>query len=439
MLLPSGRLFNRNFTLVIAGQCVALLGSALYVVVLVLYLKQITGSATILGIVEMLGFLPWVLLGPFAGTLVDRTSRKKIIVWSYFLRGTLMILLFILSLDLFLGLKVIDAGVAQLRLPSFPLTVYAIFCVAMCLGIIDSALSAALNSIIPAILTRDNVQKGNSLLQGAGAVLAMIGNALGGIFFNVFGAPLAFLLNGISHLSAAFASTFISVSPKTIQEKTPSPYKSFIEELKEGVLFIWANKGLRDQTIVYTFSNLLFPTVMLALPFLVEDVMKLGNAYYGYLLSVLSMSSIAGYFIYGMFRTTDKQNYLVICAIFFLEALLFLLLSLTTNVFFVFGLLSLLSLCLAVSRLINTSLKQKMIPEALRGRVFGTLDSLNGALAPLSFALSGVIIDLVNKDILLIFSIICAAYTLLAIIFVASRTIRHFYLGSVIASGRSSI
>jgi DHA3 family macrolide efflux protein-like MFS transporter len=429
---PSDRLFNKNFTLFLAGQCVALLGSTLYNVVLVLYLKRITGSAAVIGFVELLAFLPWVLLGPLAGTLVDRTNRKTVIVWSYFLRGILMILLSLFSLNYFLGLKMVDIGIAQFHLPfSFPFTLYAVFCVTVCMGIIDSAFNAALYSIVPTILAKDKIQQGNSLIHGAGGVLAVAGNALGGIFFSVLGGALAFLLNGISYLCAAFASFFISFGQRAPGVKPASSYRSFISEVKEGILFIWANRGLRYQTIVYTLSNLLFPAVMIALPFLVEDVMKLGNAYYGYLLSTLTMSSIAGYLVFGMLKTTEKQNYAVICAVFIIEAVLFLFLSFTVNVFFVFGLLSLLSICMAISRLINTSIKQKVIPEELRGRVFGTLDSINGGLVPLSLALSGVLIDLLNKNILLIFFFIFILYSLLALVFVLNKPIRHFYLQKI--------
>ncbi len=419
MRAPADRLFNKNFTLIMTGQCVALLGSSLYSVVLILYLKQMTGSATVLGIVELLAFLPWVVLGPFAGTLVDRTNRKTVIAWSYLLRGVLMMALFIVSFDHFLG---------RLRSPSF--TVYAVFFVTACMGVIDAAFNAALNSVIPTILAREKLQRGNSLFQGMSGVLAMIGNALGGIFFTAFGAALAFLINGVSYLCAALAGLFISVGHKRPQGEPASSYRDFLRETKEGFMFIWANRGLRNQTIIYTVSNLLFPMVMLSLPFLIEDVMKLKGAYYGYLMSTLTLGSIAGFFIFGSLRTTDRQNYVVICAIFFIEAVLFLFVSFAANIIFVFVLFSLLAGCMAISRLINTSLKQKAIPDKLRGRVFGTLDSINGALAPLSFALSGVIIDLLDKNISVLFSSIFVIYALLAVAFVVNGPIRHFYLNS---------
>lgn len=413
----------------VSGQGAALLGSALYSVILVLYLKQLTGSATVLGIVEFLAFLPWVVIGPFAGTFVDRANRRSVIVWSCLVRGMFMIILFFISWDYFVGSTLKNAGLNYFNLIRFPFAVYVIFLVTACMGIIDSALNAAVNSIIPAILPREKIQKGNSVFQGMGGMLAMIGSTLGGIFFTFMGAAPAFLINGASYFFAAFTSGFISVSP----EKTPGTHFScmnFWIETKEGFHFIWKNKGLRNQTVIYTVSNLFFPMVMIALPFLVEDVMKLKGSYYGYLLSIITLSSILTYFVFGALKTTERQNYIVICAVFFIEALLFLIISFARNIFFVFGLFALLSGCMAISRLINTSIKQKIIPDNLRGRVFGTLDSINGALAPLSFAVGGIVIDVLNKKVSILFAVIFTVYGVLAGVFVLNRPIRKFYLDS---------
>jgi|GEM_PF-1724916 len=425
---PQLRLFNKNFTLLLSSQCATLLGSTVYSVVLVLYLKQLTGSATVIGIVELLAFLPWVILGPFAGAMVDRMSEKTVIVLSFFFRGILMLMLSLFSLDFFFTLKVVDRGFSEFTLPAYPFPVYAVFVVTLCMGIIDSAFNAALYSIIPRILNNECIQRGNSMFQGVGGVLAMIGNALGGMIFAVTGGTLVFLLNGISYFTAAAAGLFLSFGPKQHAVAKRKVTRGFFGDVKEGFDFIWTNKGLRSQTIVYSLSNLFFPTVMLSLPFLIEDVLKFGTAYYGYLLSTLTLSSIVGYLGFGLLKTTDKQNYVVICVIFIAEALLFLLLSVTKNCYLDFALLALVSICMAISKLINTSIKQKVIPEALRGRVFATLDSINGGLVPLSFAVGGILIDKVHKNIPLIYGMIFGVYSVLAVWFVMSKSIRMFYL-----------
>ncbi len=78
--------------------------------------------------------------------------------------------------------------------------------------------------------------------------------------------------------------------------------------------------------------------------------------------------------------------------------------------------------------LFNTTLKQKVIPAEFRGRVFGTLDSLNSGLVPLSLVLGGALIDLLDKNIALLFLGIFIVYAMLATAFVLDRPIRSFYL-----------
>ncbi len=436
--MPADRLFNRNFTLIIVGQSLPALADALYSVVLTLYLKRVTDSASVLGIMEMLSFLPPVLLGPLTGALVDRISRKTVIVWSDILRGLLLILLCVFSLDWFFNFKVLNIGIMEIHL-SFPFSVYALLTATVLLAAIDSAFSSALNVITPEILSKREIQRGNSLLQGVSGTLGMLGNGLGGILFAMFGAPLVFLIRGISHLFAATAGLFLSVPDKSSALKPSFSYRTLIAEVKEGFLFIWANKGLRNLMVVYMLSNLLFPMVMLGAPFLITDVMKLSEAFYGYLMSVITLSSIVGYLIFGSLRLTEKQNYMVICWTFFVEAMVFLALSFTVNTYLVFLLFAVLSSCMAVSRLINTSLKQIVIPEEIRGRVFGTESSINGILVPVSFAIGGFIIDLLKKNIGLLFSIIFVLYTLLAIAFVLSTAIRQFYLTSTPGTGRPQV
>lgn len=65
----------------LVGQALSLVGSAAVQFALIWWLTQETGSATILATASLVAFLPQVLLGPFAGVLVDRWSRR----WTMFL------------------------------------------------------------------------------------------------------------------------------------------------------------------------------------------------------------------------------------------------------------------------------------------------------------------------------------------------------------------
>ena len=70
----------RAFFIIWTGQAFSLLGSSLVQFALVWWLTASTGSATVLATATMVAILPGIVIGPFAGTLVDRWSRRWVMV-----------------------------------------------------------------------------------------------------------------------------------------------------------------------------------------------------------------------------------------------------------------------------------------------------------------------------------------------------------------------
>jgi len=66
------RLWNRNFSLLWQGQVVSSIGKQTFALAAMLWLKQLTDSGTLMGLVMTAALLPMVVLGPVAGVVVDR-------------------------------------------------------------------------------------------------------------------------------------------------------------------------------------------------------------------------------------------------------------------------------------------------------------------------------------------------------------------------------
>jgi MFS family permease len=86
---PSGRfshawraLRHRNFRLFFTGQSISLIGTWMTRVATSWLVYRLTGSALLLGVVSFAGQIPTFLLAPFAGVLVDRLNRRKMLVWT---------------------------------------------------------------------------------------------------------------------------------------------------------------------------------------------------------------------------------------------------------------------------------------------------------------------------------------------------------------------
>ena len=79
---PGARLRHRNFRLFVSGQSISLIGTWMTRIATSWLVYRLTGSALLLGIVGFAGQIPTFLLAPFAGVLVDRVNRRKLLVWT---------------------------------------------------------------------------------------------------------------------------------------------------------------------------------------------------------------------------------------------------------------------------------------------------------------------------------------------------------------------
>ena len=79
--------WQKNFLIMWTGQAISIFTSSVIQMAIVWYLTDVTGSAAILTLATLLGFLPQAVLGPFIGVLIDRYNRKKIMIVSDFLEN----------------------------------------------------------------------------------------------------------------------------------------------------------------------------------------------------------------------------------------------------------------------------------------------------------------------------------------------------------------
>src|SRR3954463_263572 len=99
-------LANRNYRLYFIGQLISLAGTFMQTVAQAWLGLKLTGSGTALGIVTTLQYLPILVLGGFAGVILDRVDRRRVYMWTQTLAGLEALVLGILTVP----------GLGQLRL-----------------------------------------------------------------------------------------------------------------------------------------------------------------------------------------------------------------------------------------------------------------------------------------------------------------------------------
>ena len=189
-MTASNRFMNKNFLLLWQGQIVSQFGTQLFQVIVILCLKQATESATAVGLFMMAYTLPTVLLGPLGGVLVDRCSRRGVLVAGDFLRGLILISL---------------ALVLWFAPHSSHILVTSLFLYSLVEGAIGAVWQPTGLSVVPDLVPKENLSGANSIMQGSFQVCTVLAQAFAGILFRVLGTPVLMLIDGLSYVYAAVA------------------------------------------------------------------------------------------------------------------------------------------------------------------------------------------------------------------------------------------
>ncbi len=407
------RLMNRNFFLLWQGQLVSQLGSQAFSIAMVFWIKHATGSATLMGLLLMLSNLPAVILGPLAGTFADRHSRRNIIILCDFLNG-----IAVLSLAAWMFL----APEAQ------SLIIIWLFIVSMAVAAVTTFFRPAISAAIPDIVPSERVAAANSLNQASVQISTFLGQGLGGVLYRILGAPVLFLIDGLTYLFSAFSELFIRI-PQVIPEKSADwqrKLQDLQQETLEGFRYVWNRSGMRNFFLAIALLNFLFVPTIVLFPFYVEDFLKTSVDWYGFLLASFGAGALAGYLLAGAIHLPGRTRSVVVMLMIVGTALIGILLGVNRSP------LGALILMLAVgimSGFINISIitiLQLSTPSEIRGRVFGLLSTLSAGLIPISMGLTGVVADLLHQNVPLILISTGVLGTLFSAWLLTSQEFREF-------------
>ena len=187
------------------------MGSEIYSIVLILFLKQETGSGTIMGMVQMAKTLPLIALMPFAGALADRWSRKRIMVFSDMICGISMVVLSLFGLKYMLHTDVLSIGSITIDLSSLEIEIWLIVLVTTIMGAASAMFQPAIDSFIPDIVPKDRLKKANSARESSISTSILFGQTIGGYLFQVLGSPLLSLVNGVSYILSSIEESFMKI------------------------------------------------------------------------------------------------------------------------------------------------------------------------------------------------------------------------------------
>lgn len=407
----SERLMNRDFFLLWQGQLVSQLGTQAFMIAMMYWLMEATGSASLMGTVMMFSILPGIVLGPFAGTIADRYSRRTILVVCDLLSGCAMLVVAYLFFS---------------HLDSIDLLIAGLFSVGLFNGLTQAFFRPAMMAAIPDLVPESKVASANGLTQFSFQFSGILGQGMGGIAYAALGAPLLFLADGLSFIFSSASEAFIRLPSQHPGEGRDRHPAGIVREMADGFRFVWGWQGMRSFLIMAGFINFFAQPFIILLPFYVSQVLGRGAQWYGFLFAGLSAGTVLGYIAAPRVQRAKQRQGQILLFSLLAIAVLFGSLSLVTIPMLALAIMLAAGTLMGIFNIILMTAFQLASPGEIRGRVMGLVTTIAMAASPLGMLLGGILGDLSGKNIPLIYILSAAGVVTATLVLGTRETVLEF-------------
>jgi DHA3 family macrolide efflux protein-like MFS transporter len=257
-----------------------------------------TGSAISLTIASMAGLLPQVIIGPFAGVIIDRYRRKTVMIVAD---------LGVAASSLALGISFI------LGEPSMAFIYIILFLRAMGETFHKPALQAAIPQLVP----REELTRAGGLGQLVSALCSMAGPMLGALLIDAMPLRSIMLVDIGGAILAALSLTTVKVPGHAGLRATRA---GILAEMKEGILAIKANKPLIRATIPVFLTGVMFMPLGSLLPLMVKQYFLGGALQGGIVQTLFSIGMLASAIVFGLSGNSKRPFAMISLSSFLLGA-----------------------------------------------------------------------------------------------------------------------
>jgi len=408
------RLLNRDFLLLWQGQFVSMLGSQAFSVAMIFWIKRQTDSASLLGLGMLSQWVPAILLGPFGGTVADRMSRRTILILADVVRGVAAIAL---------------AALVFLVPGRSGTILVGLLALSAIMGICDAFFRPAISAAIPDLVPEEDVTRANSANRLALDVSTFVGQGSGGVLFRLIGPGILFFVDGVTYLFSALAESLIRLPPPPPVPKTAGWREAgadYWREIKLGLRYVASRKGLRYLLFLSPLDSFFMITIVVLLPFYVEDFLHVKPDWYGFLVAAFGAGSFLGSITAGATNITGRRRtwaYLICAGGIGPAAVAF---GFARTPWMAMALLFAAGLMTGFNTIHSLSLAQLTTPKELRGRVLGLFETLGLSSMPIAAATAGIVADLLHRNIPLVYFGCGVALAAVALVQAGKREVREF-------------
>ena len=363
------------------AQTISLFGDRLHQVALAVLVYALTNSPLLTGLVFLAATLPNILLGPIAGTFVDRWEHKRVLIVSDLVRAALVVLIPFAA----------ATNVAFVYPLVFLITTVSLF------------FRPAKTALLPRIVRDDDLMAANSATWTADTLADILGFPIAALFVGFLGtAPeslgLAFFADSATYVLSAVLLLGVSVPP-LVRSQAPrvgNAFRTFADDLGEGWRFLRGKPVLIQNTLISTLAQMSVGVTLALTVVYARDVLD-GQFIpypqnYAAIETAIGIGNLVGGLAVGALGLRLRKGWLVVGG-FIVMGLATIVLGLTGNVLIALVAAGVIGIANLVFIIPTQTIFMEVTPVELMGRVVAFRGSLVFGAMTLAMGLSGILAE----------------------------------------------
>ena len=363
----AGRSLGANFTKLWVATAASNLSDGIRLAALPLLVASLTRNPAQVAGVAFAAQAPWLLFGLASGALVDRLDRRRLIGLAHLFRMAVVLLL----------ATGVAAGVASVPL---------LYIAAFGLGVAETLFDNATQVMVPELVHESQLEVANgrqTMALVAGQQL--IGPVLGASLF-ALAVPVPLLVDGAVLLLAALSVLSIARSPAP----AAAPTTTIRTDIAEGLRTLWASPALRSVSLAAAVVNLALVAHMAVFVLFTLEILGIGGLGYALILACYAGGGIAGGWLAPWIAQRLSPRWTIVWAL-SAAAGSVVITGLTSSPWVTAAMQVTLAVGGSVWAVVTSSLRQRLAPAGMLGRVTGTHQLLSWGGAALGALAGGAI------------------------------------------------
>jgi MFS family permease len=360
--------------------------------------SAVTRSPVHIALVTVATRLPWLVFTLPAGVITDRVDRRYLVAWMDALRFVFTLGVALVVLASQPGLSSPDAiasGAAAIP-PNATSLLVVIYVAALLLGTAEVLRDNSAQTLMPAIVEEENLEKANGRLLGAEMVMnSFVGPPVGGVLLAMAFALPFFVDAATFAVSAALVFTlagqFRPRRPTEGASGADGDRPSFWAEMKEGVRWLWGHELFRPMAIALGVMNGVFALAFATYVLFAQEILDLDAARFGALLTAGAAGGVVGSFLASGISKKIGQGASLFATI-IVGASTLLITGLTSSAWVVWAMIAAGSFVGVIWNVITVSLRQALIPDGMLGRVNSVYRLFGWGAMPIGALLGGAVV-----------------------------------------------